>query len=675
MKYLKFAIFFATACLVSREAGAGSVIINGQTAGPTPFIAQIQLTANPPTSVKSIKFQITPKAGSVTRPVSGTYPIEYLQKRGYFNAQTGAILLPVFGLYANFSNTVTLTYMFTDNSSQQASLMVSTPIFNTTCGYTTPTVVQARTNSTTLSYDFMLVKNICGSVSPVIIDTDGQVRWVGTAGVTGHSSTLFQNSVYLGAGSILYRMELDGAFATLKDYASDGVLDFHHNVDFGKRGLLIEVDTAAQVEAINMEVDGLGNLLKTWNLADIISAAMTAGGDDATQFVKSAPNDWFHNNAMTYKSSDDSVLCSSRENFVIALDYTTGAIKWILGDATKQWHQFPSLTNFELTLGANTLPPIGQHALSITKDNNLLLFDNGRSSINHTPTGADRTYSAPRKYQINTQTKVATELWNYAANQAFYSPFCSSVYEDSPLNYVVDYSVLGPATPNPPLFSEILGLDSSGVKIFHYRYSTTACDTAFNTMPVHLENVLFSVLPPPTAVSRKSHDLAGTFDIPLPLTGPLGVECRSGGDSRDYQVVATFATPVTITAATVTPGSGGTGSVLGLPVVNGNQVIVNLTNVSHGQKLVLNLIGVNNGATTENVSVPMGVLVGDSSGNQTVNASDISEVKSASGAAVNASNFRRDVTASGSINSSDVSLTKSTSGTGIPGPNKSSPRS
>ena len=129
------------------------------------------------------------------------------------------------------------------------------------------------------------------------------------------------------------------------------------------------------------------------------------------------------------------------------------------------------------------LPPIGEHALSITKDDNLLLFDNGRSSVNHVPAGDDRDYSAPRKYQINTQAHLATETWNYAADQTFYSPFCSSVYEDAAQNYVVDYSVLGPQTPTPPLMSEILGLDASVNKIFHYQYPTTNCDTAFNTMP------------------------------------------------------------------------------------------------------------------------------------------------------------------------------------------------
>ena len=514
----------------------------------------------------------------------------------------------------------------------------------------------------------MLIKNICGGAGPVIIDTDGEVRWIGTAGVASHSVTLFQNSIYLGddGDSTLYRIELDGTSALLNDFSNIGVIDFHHNADFGKRGIVFEVDTDSQEEAIDIEIDGLGNILKTWNLADIISAAMIAGGDDPSQFVQSAPTDWFHNNAVTYRRSDDSLIVSSRENFVIALDYTSGAIKWILGDTTKEWFQFPSLASYSLSLGANTLPPIGQHALSIPNDDSLLLFDNGRSSNNHSPPGEDRDYSAPRKYQINTQTHVATETWNYASNQSFYSPFCSSVYEDAAQNYVIDYSLLGPQTPTPPLMSEILGLDASENRIFHYQYPTTSCDTAFNTMPVHLEQVVFSVLPAPVAVSRKTHGAAGAFDIPLPLTGNVGVECRTGGVNGNYQIVATFPTAVTITDASVSAGNGGTAAISGSPTASGNQVTVNLTNVSNAQRITLNLIGVNDGVNTDNVSIPMGVLIGDTTGNGVVNASDVSQVKALSGATVAAGNFRSDLTANGSINSSDVTVAKTASGSALP---------
>ena len=521
--------------LSSRRADAASVVIGNQTAGPTPFIRQLQLTATPAASIKSIRFQITPKPGSVTRPLSATYTSDYLKKRGYYNTTTGAILLPVFGLYDNFTNNVGLTFTFTDNSAQPATIMMTTAQYNDPCGYRNRTVIQPRTNTTTLSYDYMLVRNGC--ITPLIIDTDGLIRWVGAAGLASFPAILFQNSLYVGQNANVYRLELDGTFVTLQNYSSAGIADFHHNIDLGKRGLVLDVNTSTDVESINIEIDGLGNILKTWDMASIISAAMTAGGDNPSQFVTHGA-DWFHNNATTYKASDDSILISSRENFIIALDYSTSAIKWIMGDPTKQWHQFPSLTAFALAFGANTLPQIGQHALSITKDDELLLFDNGRNSTNHTPPGDNRTYSAPRKYHINTQAKVATELWNYPNNQGLDSDICSSVYEDSPLNYLVDYAHIINISP-PALFAEILGLDASGNKIFDYRYTTSGCTTAYNSAPIHLENVMFTVMTPPTAVSRKVHPGAGTFDIPLPLTGTPGVECRSGGGTGDYQVVVT----------------------------------------------------------------------------------------------------------------------------------------
>jgi arylsulfate sulfotransferase len=664
MKHCILNTLFAAICAASGSAEAASVMITGQTAGPTPFIRQFQLTATPANSIASIKFQISPKPGSVTRPLTATYSAAYLVKRGYYNAQTGAILLPVFGLYANYSNQVTLTYGFTDGTSQQATAAMATPVFTDSCGYANPTIIQARTNSTALSYDYFLIRNACNS-TPVVMDTDGQVRWLGTAGITDVPATFYRNAIFLAHTTFLYRVELDGTWGTVRNFSSAGVTNFHHNMDPGKQGLVLDVDTAAQVEATNIEVDEAGNILKTWNLADIISNAMTAGGDTPSQFVRPAPEDWFHNNATTYRKSDDSLLVSSRENFVIALDYTSGAIKWILGDTTKHWYQFQSLRHFALALGPNTLPPIGQHALSITHDNNLLLFDNGKSSVNHTPTGADRTYSAPRKYQIDLRANMANELWNYSNNQALYSTFCSSIYEDSPLNYLVDYAYMPNIAP-PNLFAEILGLDASGNKVFDYRYPTSNCATAYNSIPVHWEQLLFTTVVAPTVVSRKTHGSAGTFNISLPLVGNYGIECRSGGASGNYQIVATFAVPVTVSAATVTPGPGGTGTVSGTPVVSGNQVTVNLTNVSHGQKILVNLIGVNDGTNTDNISIPMGVLIGDATGNKIVNSTDVSEVKFQSGLAASATNFRRDITASGAINSTDLGMVKSRAGSSIP---------
>lgn len=470
------------------------ITVGGQSAGPTPFIANLQLTANAPSQVKSVGFTITPKPGSVTRPIFATYTADYLQSRGYFDLQTGAITLPVFGLYANFSNSVNVTSCFFDGTHQQTPVTISTAAFNDPCGYTSPTIAQARTGDTSLSYDYFMVKTNCGNGdSPEIIDTDGAVRWVGTAGLNAFASIFFRNGIYIASpppssSSVtgITRMELDGTFNFVKDYSDIGVTwSGHHNYDRGKEGFLIEVNTTAWTESVIMEIDTAGNVLKTWNLAQIISDAMTAGGDDPTQFVQPAPNDWFHNNAATYRASDDSLIVSSRENFVIGLDYSTGAIKWILGDPAKQWYQFPSLRKYALTLGTNSLPPIGQHAVSMTADDDLLLFDNGTPSLDHTPAGDSRAYSAPRKYQLDLVNKVATEVWDYPNGQSIYSNFCGSVYEDQPLNYLIDYA--NAPAPSPI----IIGLNSAGSKVFDYRY-TGACGYGWNAFPIHLEQLLFT---------------------------------------------------------------------------------------------------------------------------------------------------------------------------------------
>ena len=663
--------------IIGPKVSAPTVRIIDQAAGPTPFISQIHVMISPADALTSIQFTVTPKPGSVTRPISATYTTNYLQARGYLNTGTGEAFIPVFGLYANYSNTAVLNFSFTDGSSQQNSVSVPTAAWNDTCGgaYNNPTVVQARTASTGLSYDYILIKNICGSQSPVIMDTDGAFRWVGPIGFDTPSSIFFANGIYVSStptsGSSqtgIARIELDAMLTFFHDYSGIGVTATdHHNADPGRDGILWEVNTTGQTESVILEIDTLGNVLKTWNFADIISQAMTAGGDNPSQFVGSGSTDWFHNNAATYRKSDNTLIVSSRENFVIAVDYDTQQIKWILGDPTKQWYQFPSLRQYALTPGANSLPPIGQHAVSITHDDDLLLFDDGLSSLSHSPAGADRTYSTPRKYEIDTQAKVALEVWNYPNGQSVYSAICSSTYEDSPVNYLIGYAdITTPAAPFGGTMVELLGLTDATTKVFDYKYTSPPCAAMWNAIQIHLEALRFTSVQPLKAVSRKIHGGTGTFDMDLPLNAAPAIECRSGGASGSYQVVVTFAKAVMVTGATVTPGSGGTASVSGSPIVSGNNVAVNLTGVSNAQTLTVNLIGVSDGTNTDNVSVPMSVLIGDTNEDGFVNSVDISQTKSQPGKAVTNANFREDLNADGFINSADISLVKSRSGTALP---------
>jgi arylsulfate sulfotransferase len=482
------------------QADDTTITITAQTAGATPFLSQLTLTASDTTVIKSIQFTIGRRIGSVTRPLSGNYSHDYLVSRGFLQS-SGRISLPVYGLFAGFTNTVTLTYYFFDGSSKQDSTTITTRAFDDEgCGYNNPARIQPRIPSADLSYDYIFVESGCGDFSPIMLDTDGVPRWVSTLAATSalaSSSTFFDNAVYVTRASMLYRVDLDGTVNLLADYGNIGVTNFHHNIDRGKTGFLLEADTSSYFESEILEVDpSNGTVLKTFNMAAIISAAMIAGGDDPSQFVHGTPADWFHNNAVAYNRADDSLIVSSRENFVICIDYGTSTIKWILGDTTKRWYQFPSLRRFALTLAPGSLAPIGQHACSITYDQNVLVLDDGLNSMFQQPPGMQRHYSSPRKYHVDLNAKVATEVWNYERNQSVYTPICSSVYEDAPLNYLLDYAFVNGSFMTGRGTAQLIGLNAAGEIVFFYQYRAHFCDQLYNSTPLHLESTTFPAVGP-----------------------------------------------------------------------------------------------------------------------------------------------------------------------------------
>jgi plastocyanin len=162
-----------------------------------------------------------------------------------------------------------------------------------------------------------------------------------------------------------------------------------------------------------------------------------------------------------------------------------------------------------------------------------------------------------------------------------------------------------------------------------------------------------------SAFSRKVHGAAGTFDVPLPLTGNVGVECRTG---PTYQMIINFATSVTVQSASVTSGTGTVSSFS----VNGSQVTVNLSGVTDQQRITMTLHGVNDGTHMGDVPISMGVLVGDVNGNGTVSSADVALTKSQVGQTVGGSNFREDVNANGVLNAVDVAIVKSDVGHALP---------
>jgi autotransporter-associated beta strand protein len=164
------------------------------------------------------------------------------------------------------------------------------------------------------------------------------------------------------------------------------------------------------------------------------------------------------------------------------------------------------------------------------------------------------------------------------------------------------------------------------------------------------------------AVSRKIHGSAGPRDISLPLTGEPGVESRSS--NGNHTLVFSFSNDVVSGNASVISGEG----IAGIPIFNGNTMTVNLSGVADVQKITILLSNVRDSLSQvlPDKSVKLNVLIGDTNGNRTVNATDIGQTKSQSGALVTGDNFRTDINASGSVNATDIAQAKANAGRTLP---------
>jgi hypothetical protein len=168
-----------------------------------------------------------------------------------------------------------------------------------------------------------------------------------------------------------------------------------------------------------------------------------------------------------------------------------------------------------------------------------------------------------------------------------------------------------------------------------------------------------------TAVSRKSHGQAGSFDIPVPAS----TESRGGGPTNDYTLVVSFGEAITIGGtpqASVTQGegmvgSGGTSNG-GAVTTDGTTVTIPLTNVTSAQTINVRLNNVVLSDANGPVDIQMGVLVGDTNGNRAVNIGDTLQTRSRGGQPISEATFRSDVNVDGAINIGDTAVVRARAG-------------
>ncbi len=162
--------------------------------------------------------------------------------------------------------------------------------------------------------------------------------------------------------------------------------------------------------------------------------------------------------------------------------------------------------------------------------------------------------------------------------------------------------------------------------------------------------------PPPVllgAVSRKQHGAAGSFDLPLsanafsPTTEP-----RAAGAGASHRLVFTFDKSITAATVAVTEGT----AVAGAAVLDGNDVVVDLSGVGNAQYVTVSLsaVAAADGGFGGSATARIGFLAGDVNGSRAVTLSDLLAVNAALAQIVTATNYLADVNLSGTLSLSDL---------------------
>lgn len=336
--------------------------------------------------------------------------------------------LPIYGLYADYNNTVTISYEINGQKNISVLNIKTDPL--------PESVARAEiTSANTEQLDNQLYFfSPSGNNLSAAYDINGDVRWYldqktawdNARLKNGHlliSTERLMNTPYYMTG--LYEIDLLGKI--YNEYTVPG--GYHHDYfEMPNGNLLIASDNFAitnnTVEDYLVEIEReSGKIIKQFNLKDALPTTST-GNENYSE------TDWFHNNSVWYDENSNTVILSGRhQDAVVALDYATGSLKWILGDKTNWPEEYAEY--FFTPVGENFEWQWSQHAAMLTPEGNIFLFDNGnnKSKLSDSYTPAAESYSRGVMYHIDYDAKTIEQIYQYGKERGaeFYSPYISDV--------------------------------------------------------------------------------------------------------------------------------------------------------------------------------------------------------------------------------------------------------
>lgn len=369
----------------------------------------------------------TPRPEEVTIIVKGKEPAGDIVHR--FPAAYDHVL-PVYGLYAGYDNTVEIVLQ---DGTKNSVTITTDPLMEG--------VPESTSIDTTAEYmgDNFVFLTASMRSWPVGYDYKGDLRWYCTENLAFDIKRIKNGHILVGTERLvkmpyfttgLYEMNFGGKI--FKEYVIP--CGGHHHDQFQMEDgniLALTFDFySGTVEDVCVLLDkDTGEILKKWDYKTVLPQHGPGSGSQTEE-------DWFHNNAVWYDKKTNSLTFSGRhEDAVINLDFETGELNWIIGDP-ENWPQEYVDKYFFTPVGDGEFDwQYEQHACVVLPDGDIMLFDNGhyraKNPDNYIPNS--QNFSRGVRYRIDTDKMTIEQVWQYGKERGaeFFSPYiCNVEYYD-----------------------------------------------------------------------------------------------------------------------------------------------------------------------------------------------------------------------------------------------------
>ncbi len=384
-----------------------------------------------------------------------------------FSTFTDTHFLPIYGLYPDYANQVTLRFISEKGETQVEQFTLYTEKLPDNVQNATVNVADTdrmkdglvflSTGALTCAYDHR--GEVRWYLTDLAMNGSTDLEFLANGNLALLSSKMYHPAIYACSA---YEIDFLGRIYT--EYVVNGA---HHEIQELSNGDLIfateKDENHIEDYIVKMDRD-TGDILDDWDLKDVLSDIPHLGDSTyeygrTTDMALTMPQatwnerheiaqeetqlDWFHNNAVYYDQEKNTILASGRvKDIVIEFDAYTGDLLWILSDPTATWAS--AYEDYFLTpIGDNFSYAYGVHSVFRLENGNICLFDNGnfRSKDFQQALDPEDNYSRCVVYEVNQEDMTVRQIYEYGRElgSKAYSSYVSNVQELGEEHFLVNF--------------------------------------------------------------------------------------------------------------------------------------------------------------------------------------------------------------------------------------------